>query len=621
MIVYEAVKDQFLSDSFKHDIEDIILERFMRKTGHRVGPAEVRSWRDSLQSFAKVLNDAEIPDDLGVAVELHIPQSSKRIDVVLSGIDAAGGKGAVIVELKQWETAQATCKDAIVLTHLGGGLREVVHPSYQAWSYASLLHDFNEAVYEGRIGVASCAYLHNYQRDGIIDAPQYTRYTENAPLFLKGEEERAALRGFIKQHVHRGDRGAALHEIAGGRIRPSKALADSLSAMLRGNPEFVLIDEQKEVYEAALSAARAATVKCPQVLIIDGGPGTGKSVVAINLLVALTEARLNVRYVSKNAAPREVYQSKLGRSMTRSRFSELFKGSGTFFNAPENGIDVLIVDEAHRLNEKSGLYGNLGEHQVKELIHSAKCTIFFLDEDQRVTLQDIGTKDVIRHFASRKHGATVDERELVSQFRCNGSDGFVAWLDNVLDIHETANDYLSPREFDFQVFDTPEGLHAAIEARNVGNKARVVAGYCWPWTSKKDPSAWDIKIGNTYRRRWNLDKDGSLWIVTPGSIEQVGCIHTCQGLELDYVGVIVGPDLIVHDGEIVTVPEARDRHDKSLKGWKLRAKTDPIAARAEAGRIIKNTYRTLMTRGMKGCYVYCTDEQTREHFRRHLGGV
>ncbi len=283
MIVYEADKKQFLSDAFDREIEEVILDQFIRKTGHRVGGAEIASWKASLRSFAAVLYDADIPDDVGVAVELHIPQSAKRIDVVISGIGPDGAKGTVIVELKQWEQVEATGKDAIVLTSLAGGRREAVHPSYQAWSYASLLHDFNEAVYEGRIGVAPCAYLHNYRRDGIIDAPQYRPYTEKAPLFLKGEAERTALRSFIKSHMHRGDRGAALHEMAGGRIRPSKALADSLGAMLRGNPAFVLIDEQKEIYEAALTAARSATAEHPQVLIVEGGPGTGKTVLAINL--------------------------------------------------------------------------------------------------------------------------------------------------------------------------------------------------------------------------------------------------------------------------------------------------------------------------------------------------
>src|SRR5690606_19508357 len=336
-------------------------------------------------------------------------------------------------------------------------------------------------------------------------------------------------------------------------------------------------------------------------------------VVASNLLVRVTSTGLLGQYVSKNAAPRVVYQSKLAGTITRSRFSSLFSGSGRFFDAAPNIYDFLIVDEAHRLNEKSGLYGNLGENQVQELINASACTVFFIDEDQRVTLSDIGTKQAIRDFAAAK-GATIEEYELASQFRCSGSDGYLAWLDNTLDIRPTANQRLDTSEYDFRVFESPQALHEAIEEKNDGNKARVVAGYSWPWLSKRNSQADDIVIGE-YRRQWNLDKDGSLWIIAPESIEQVGCIHTCQGLEVDYIGVIIGPDLIVRNGRIITRAEERDRHDKSIRGYKTRLKIDPEQVKSEVDLIIKNTYRTLMTRGMKGCYVYCTDEETAEYFR------
>lgn len=616
MIVYEATKQQFLKDTDNDDIEDVILAHFTARTGKRVGRSEIESWKGSLGYMAKVLRDDALPADTGLAIELHIPQSSKRIDFTLTGHDELGGKNAVLVELKQWSTAKATAKDAIVVTALGKGLRETVHPSYQAWSYASLLEGFNEAVYDQSIAVRPCAYLHNYVRDGVIDASHYQPYIEKAPLFLKGKDELEQLRAFIRKYIKSGDDKAVLYELANGRIRPSKALADSLSGLLKGNPEFVLIDDQKEVYEAALAAAKAASSDQPRVVIVEGGPGTGKTVLAINLLVQLTSQGLVGKYVSKNAAPRKVYETKLVGSITRSRFSHMFTGSGAFVDAEPNVFDVLIVDEAHRLNEKSGLYANLGEHQVKELIGAAKCTVFFIDEDQRVTLSDVGSKQAIRQFAEAK-GALVEEYDLASQFRCSGSDGYLAWLDNVLDIRPTANDRLDAGEYDFQVFDTPEALHAAIEARNHQNKARVVAGYCWPWRSKKDPLADDIVIGD-YRRQWNLSQDGSLWIIAEESIDQVGCIHTCQGLEVDYIGVIIGPDLIVRNGRVVTSPDQRDKQDRSIRGYKKLMKTHPDLARQETDLIIKNTYRTLMTRGMKGCYVYCTDAETAEYFRAGL---
>lgn len=619
MIVYAATKQQFLKDSDNDDIEDVILRHFKEATGKKVGASEIRSWQGSLTYMAKVLRDDGLPNSAGLAIELHIPQSSKRIDFLLTGRDENQTKNAVLIELKQWSKASATTKDAIVKTALGGGLVETIHPSYQVWSYAALLEGFNEAVYDKSIEVRPCAYLHNYVSDGVIDSAHYEAYTSKAPLFLKGPEELAKLRSFLKKHIIHGDNKEVLYELANGKIRPSKALAEALSGLMKGKPEFVLIDDQKSIFESALAAASEASIEAPKVLIIEGGPGTGKTVLAINLLVRLTALKLLSKYVSKNAAPRKVYESKLVGTVKRSHFSNFFSGSGAFIDTEPNTYDALIVDEAHRLNEKSGLYGNLGENQINELIESAKCSIFFIDEDQRVTLNDIGNKQAIRAFAKAK-GATVEEYILSSQFRCSGSDGYLAWLDDVLGIHATANPLLDTSEYEFKVFDSPQAMHAAIEQKNHGNKARVVAGYCWSWLSKKDSEAADIVIGNDYARQWNLDQDGSLWIIAENSIEQVGCIHTCQGLEVDYIGVIVGPDLVVRDGQVVTSPHERDKHDKSIRGWKKLMKEQPALAQQETDLIIKNTYRTLMTRGMKGCYLYCTDQETAQYFESRLAG-
>ena len=616
MIVYAATKQQFLKDNDNDDIEDVILRHYKEATGKTVGRSEIRSWQGSLTYMAKVLRDEGLPSDAGLAIELHIPQSSKRIDFLLTGRDENQAKKAVLIELKQWSKANATTKDAIVKTALGGGLVETIHPSYQVWSYAALLEGFNEAVYDKSIEICPCAYLHNYVSDGIIDSAHYEPHISKAPLFLKGPDELTKLRSFLKKHIAHGDNKEVLYELSDGKIRPSKALAEALEGLMTGKPEFVLIDDQKAIFESALAASSEASDQAPKVLIIEGGPGTGKTVLAINLLVRLTELRLLSKYVSKNAAPRKVYESKLVGTIKRSHFSNFFSGSGAFIDTEPNTFDALIVDEAHRLNEKSGLYGNLGENQIKELIESAKCSIFFIDEDQRVTLSDIGSKQAIRAFAKAK-GAMVEEYVLSSQFRCSGSDGYMAWLDDVLGIRSTANPTLDTSEYEFKVFDSPQALHDAIDEKNHGNKARVVAGYCWPWLSKKDPNAADIVIGD-YTRQWNLDQDGSLWIIAENSIEQVGCIHTCQGLEVDYIGVIIGPDLVVRDGNVVTSPNERDKHDKSIRGWKKMMKEQPALAKKETDLIIKNTYRTLMTRGMKGCYLYCTDKETAQFFKSRL---
>lgn len=616
MIVYQAEKTQFLLDYDERDIEDVIYAKYQAATHRKVAKAEIRSWRESLGYIARLLRDPEIAPDIGVAVEFILPQSSKRIDVILAGHADDGSRRLVVVELKQWSSVGATDRDAIVL--LRGGMRPDqarIHPSYQAWSYTAFLEGFNEAIYDGGLQLKPCAYLHNYAADGIIDSPQYQPYIERAPLFLKGDEDRKKLREFIKQHIRHGRGRQVLFDLERGRMRPSKALADVVGKLLKGNSEFALIDDQKEVFEAAKAACRQASASGrPRVLIIEGGPGTGKSVIAVNLLAALREG-LTVKYISKNAAPRAVYSDKLIQTRDNAHLVNLFGGSGSFTETVQDAFDVLVVDEAHRLTEKSGFYGNLGTHQVKELIEAAKCSIFFIDEDQRVTLKDVGSKEIIRKFAAERN-AEVEEYSLTSQFRCAGSDGYLAWVDHTLQIRTTANPSLADIPFDFQVFDDPSDLHKAIETKNANNRARVVAGYCWPWNSKKNPKLMDVVIGD-YERQWNLDQDGSLWIVAPNSVAQVGCIHTCQGLEVDYVGVIIGPDLAIMGDTLVAVPRARDRHDKTMKGFVKMTKEQPAEAARLAESIIKNTYRTLMTRGMKGCYVYATDAKLRAYLREH----
>lgn len=619
MIVYHSTRQRFLEDNDRHAIEDLIASEYLRKTGRYAPEGEYRAWRQSLMQMADVLADETMPALMGVGIELGIPQTAKRIDFVLSGAAEDGSARVVIVELKQWSSSRVSERDGLIYANRGGRAEiEGTHPCYQAWSYAALLEGFNEAVHGEGIKLNPCAYLHNYHRDGVIDAPRYAPYFEKAPLFLRGPTERNKLRDFIKRHVPTGDSCAALYRIENGRIRPSKMLADSLASMLKGNREFVLIDDQKVVYETCLARARTASAERKQVVIVRGGPGTGKSVVAINLIVELTKQGLLSKYISKNAAPRAVYAQKLRGHRRHVEISGMFGGSGAFFDAEPDTFDALVVDEAHRLNEKSGLYGNLGENQIKELIAAAKCTILFTDDDQMVTLADIGHTAELESWANRL-GAEVTHLELASQFRCAGSDGYLAWLDDVLGIRETANPTLEAGTYDFRVVDSPAELDRLIRERNGGNKSRLVAGYCWDWKSKRNPDAYDIVIPESgFSRQWNLGSDGSLWITAPGSVEQVGCIHTCQGLELDYVGVIIGPDLAIGNGQLTTNAAGRSKMDRSIRGWKALIKRDPIATHERLDRIIRNTYRTLMTRGMKGCYVYCTDPAVAAHLRSRL---
>lgn len=621
MIVYEATKTEFLQDVFQDELVNNICRNYNSKIG-RINEREVRAWDNSMQYMYRVLSDRDIPNDAGVAIEFKIPHTSRRVDFLISG-KREEKNSVVIVELKQWESVEAIKgKEAIVKTAMNRGLVETTHPSYQAWSYAALIKDYNENAQNEEMEFYPCAYLHNYLDRGVQDPltdPIYTHYIEQAPVFIKGQAQK--LREFIKSYIQYGDNKENLYKIENGRIRPSKSLQDSLNKMLKGNKEFVMIDDQKVVYEEAVHMAKEALrTNTKQVLIVNGGPGTGKSVLAINLLVDLTNQSMVCQYVTKNAAPRNIYAAKLKQDYKKGHIDNLFKGSGSYVNAPKDEFDALIVDEAHRLNEKSGMFQNLGENQMKEIIEASKFSIFFIDEHQRVTLKDIGGIEEIKKFAS-DNNANIKVMNLESQFRCNGSDGYLAWIDDVLQIRETANsDYLGG-QYDFRVYDDPNELRIEINKLNkVSNKSRIVAGYCWNWDKegKSNPDYYDIFMDNfDFKMSWNLGSSDT-WAIDEASVNEAGCIHTSQGLEFDYVGVIIGDDLRYEEGNVVTDYTKRAKTDNSLKGIKKLLKEDPERAEKLADEIIRNTYRTLMTRGQKGCFVYCTDTKLAEYLKERF---
>lgn len=620
MIIYEGTKSTFLNsvenDSIAIEIEENILE----KMGRHTGKAEFRSWENSLEYMYKVLNDQLIPSDAGVAIEYNIPQTSKRVDFLISGYSHTDRKGVAIIELKQWEELKPIDGvDALVETFTGGHLQNVVHPSYQAWSYAQLIKDYNATAQDQDIGLYPCVCMHNYIRheNDPVDAEQYAPYYEEAPVFTKGQL--ASLRDFIKKIISKGDNKKIIYEIDHGRIRPSKSLQNAIASMLKGNREFIMIDEQKVVYEEILRISEQCMRDFrKRTIIVKGGPGTGKSVIAVNLLAELTQRDQLVQYVSKNSAPRSVYKKKLKGTIKVSSVDNMFKGSGSYTETGNNMIHTLLCDEAHRLNAKSGIYHNQGENQIKEIIHSAYCSVFFLDESQRVTMDDIGSAEEIYKWA-KEEGSEVCEMYLQSQFRCNGSDGYLAWLDNVLEIRETANYDLEGIDFDIRILDSPEEVRELIVEKNkTDNRSRMLAGYCWDWNKKEanNTNYHDIKIGD-FEMSWNLD-GGEPFAVSDTSVNEIGCIHTSQGLEFDYVGVIVGDDIRFENNHVITDYKKRAKTDQSLRGIKKLAKEDPAQAEKRADEIIRNTYRTLLTRGMKGCYVYCTDKPFAEYLKKRL---
>ena len=616
MLVYSGSISKFNYDIDTGSIERRIKEELERHGISHNNLAEERAWRYSLLFMKNVLSDNEIDEDTKIAIEYKIPTTSKRVDFLISGKDENDKSNLIVIELKQWESAYKTEKEHLVETFVGQANRIVAHPSYQAYSYAKTIENFSEYVQDERIRIAPCAYLHNYDEKYRyeIDNEQYKDIVNLAPLFLK--EDTLKLRAFIKKYIKKTDDGEILYQIDHGKIRPSKALQDTLVSMLQGNEEYYMLDEQKVVYSMIKSIVeKSKNSNQKQTIIVEGGPGTGKSVLAINLLVEFRD--LVTAYVTKNSAPRNVYYEKLIRGNYKRQYvRNLFKFSGAFTEARNNDFDFLIIDEAHRLNERSGLFGNKGENQIKELIRAAKVSVFFIDEDQKVTLKDIGSVDEIKRFAKHYNSIIHSGEDFIlsSQFRCNGSDGYIAFLDDLLGIRETANYDYFDLDYDIRVYDDLVKMREDLrELNKINNKARMMAGYCYDWVTKNNPNAdvYDIKIGDDFKAKWNFSNT-STWAIDQDSFDQVGCIHTAQGLEFDYIGVIIGKDLRYENGRVITDPTKRANQDASLKGMYRNKQYE------EADTIIRNTYKTLLTRGQKGCYIYCEDKALNKYLKKRI---
>ena len=619
MIVYSATKAQFNNDVNLNRISDKILEKLREKHLSGGQESEYQSWQNSLHFMRSAIDDPDIPNDVEVAIEYQIPRTSKLVDYMIAGADAANTNNVVVVELKQWSKAEKV--DDImrhsVRAYTGGANRIVNHPSYQAYAYATFIKNSSEQVQDERIGIKPCAYLHNCSplARTPLDDVIYTPWLEEAPLFDKSQTMQ--LRNFIKKFiVSKSSTGDLLYKIDNGRIRPSKALQDCLVSLMKGNEEFMLLDDQAVVFDLCKKyMAQCRKDMQKRTIIIQGGPGTGKSVLAVNLLKEFLLKNNNACYCTKNSAPREAYQKLLAKSNYKAmvNIKQLFRSPFGLCNLTSNFYDCLIVDETHRLVKK--MYGDWkGDNQVKECINASLFTVFLLDEDQQITKKDIGSVEEIKKWATELDSEVImnEDTVLQSQFRCNGSDQYIQLINNILQIGKPMDIDLKELNFDIRVFDDPNELRDTLrELNKINNKARMVAGYCYDWNVKHNRGEYDIYLENGFKAKWNLEND-KIWAINPNSFEEVGCIHTAQGLEFDYIGVLIGNDLRFDKavGKIITDRTKISKDDKSSG---IRSAKEDVAE-----RLIKNTYKTLLTRGQKGCFIYCEDKALANYIRSFL---
>ena len=618
MIVYQGTKKQFVLDVRDNSIADKIKEAIILKGLNAGQNKEYTSWQNSMQFMRNIVDDSSIDDCVDIAIEYNIPLTSKRVDFIISGSDENGIDNVVIVELKQWQKADIVDDDMhySVKTFVANRDRILCHPSYQAFSYSRFINNYAQTISENNINLVPCAYLHNFQPEykHILSNEIYKEWYSAAPFFIKNEV--SEFTDFIKSFVSkRSSNGDILYLLDHGRLRPTKALQDSLVSMVKGNNEFILLDEQAICFDICLKTMQLCRQdNKKRTIIIQGGPGTGKSVLAINLLMEYIKLQYNVSYVTKNSAPRNVFLKLLTKSDAKKLvdIKQLFRSPFALSKCDTNTYDCLIVDEAHRLVKK--MYGDWsGQNQVQECINASLLSIFMIDEDQKVTSKDIGSISEIEKWCKLYDSEIImnEDTKLVSQFRCNGSDSYIQFINNILQLNNgTKPVNFGELNFDFKVYDSPQELRNKLrELNKINNKARMVAGYCYDWNVKNNRGEYDIELEGGFKDKWNLEKD-NIWAINPKSFEEVGCIHTAQGLEFDYVGVIIGKDLkynpITH--EIETDKTAISKDDNSSG---IRTATDDIAH-----QLILNTYKTLLSRGQKGCYIFCEDVELREYIKR-----
>jgi DUF2075 family protein len=560
--------------------------------------------------------------DHGVLLEYQLPLTSMRLDCMICGKDQDKKENAVIVELKQWDKCFEADGENEVLTWVGGRQKEVPHPSAQVRNYKLYLEGIHPAFYDGvsPIILNACSYLHNYSyspNDAIL-SEKFKAILEGCPMFSADDVDK--ITDYLCEKLGMGQGIDVLKKVEVNNFRASKTLMDHVGNVIKGNPEYILLDEQLVVYDKVLSwAKKGFHDKKKRAIIIKGGPGTGKSVIAINLMADLLLKGYNTVYATGSRAFTQTLRKIIGPN----GYSQ-FKYFNGFREAEMNEIDVLICDESHRIRETSidrftPRSKKTDKKQIEELLYVSKVAVFFIDDKQQVRPNEIGSVDYIKEYA-QKHGCELYEDELIIQFRCSGSDGFVNWINNTLGIERTANILWTGEDnFDFQIFDSPQALEKAIEEKSKeGYKARLTAGFCWPW-SKPNPDGTLKKdvIIDDFVRPWNARTDAGrlakgipkadYWAYDKGGINQIGCIYTAQGFDFDYVGVIFGNDLVYDFDKQTWVGHPENSCDNSVKRSKEKF-TD----------MVKNAYRVLLSRGMKGCYVFFMDDDTKNFIKSRI---
>lgn len=615
MILYESSLGGFITNCDSNNIDQKLLDQYRIHGIEGTSPSEQKSWSNSLPFIADTLRDDSISKELNVAIEYKLETTKNRIDFLIYGKNNEDCNSMVIVELKQWSGAvKQSLKSNYVHTNGGNGDDDYFHPSYQSYRYKKILEGFNEYIQEDNTAIESCSYLHNMDNvyEFILRDNSKYPFIDQSPVFLKSDQEK--LRDFIKKYVTKSSR-KLLYEIDSSRIRPSKDFSNMLYSALKGNQIFSLDDNQAaavatvvEQTELALKHNQRTTI------IIKGGPGTGKSIVAINSMGQLIHPKkgdpYNVCYCTANFTPRTLFNDLLKKDdYTKAAIDNLFKSLAPFSKASEFDYDCIMIDEAHRAFQWKFGQGVLRTvDMIGKIFSASRVQVFFIDEDQIVTKDDYLTIDKIKKYAEKYRSFLINTEtlKLSSQFRCMGGERYIHFLNHLLGYEGTPVSFYS-QNYDLRVFDSPSEMYDEIQKKQyqdgeVDKYTRLLAGYTHEFKTRIDPNDIDFDMDNhKFMMRWNKDKCKIAYINDETQLDRIGSIHTIQGVDMNYAGVIIGKDVLYRDGKIIFNKDANAKSD-TASGIRTAKDEDAI-------RMIRNTYKVLLTRAIFGTYIYCEDEE------------
>ncbi len=597
---------------------EVMFEQMLHDLGARASPAEKRSWDRSIPVLAHDLVDAGL-GNVEVLLEHRLPLASGRMDAILAGRHPRSGAASyVVVELKQWSSAELFENDPRLVLIDGYGHNPKPNPLEQIRGYCDYLLRFLPSLQDDRDALAGVAYLHNATDFGVA---ALRRLGESGHARLFTGDRRGEFMDFLRSRLDAAAPGAPYADrFLSLRSAPSRQLLAAAAAEIRDREQFVLLDEQRLAYDMVLHAAETArAIDAKTVVIVTGGPGSGKSVIALSLLGELARQGRTVLHATGSQSFTLTLRKVAGRGSRATQ--DLFKYFNQFIDADRNGLEVLILDEAHRIRETSaGRFTRAklrsGRSQIDELMSAARVPVFLLDEHQVVRPGELGTVEDIEQHAQKLGLATV-RISLDGQFRCGGSEAYVAWVHRLLGLTEGGPvPWVGDPAFSVQVADTPRAMEQLLRSRaEAGYGARMAAGYCWPWSDpRRDGSLVpDVVIGD-WSRPWNVKGDRAvggappspLWATDPSGFGQVGCIYTAQGFEYDWNGVIIGPDLVWRGSGWAAIRTAN--RDPSLRS---RTQVPDL----EFEKLIRNVYKVLLTRGMIGTIIYSPDITTRQMLR------